>query len=93
MANFIVSYDLNGSSPSHSEMDAHLAKLGVARGRILETVWYVGYEGSLSDLYDHVASILSGNDLLFVCEAAEAIWGKLLVDTAGLQKSWEKYRG
>jgi hypothetical protein len=92
MANYIVTYDLNGTSPSHAEMDKHLQKLGAARGRILETVWYVGYEGSLSDLYDHVASILSENDLLFVCEAGEAIWGKLLVATEGLQKSWEKYR-
>ena len=30
MANYIVSYDLNGPRPSHNEMDEHLEKLGVA---------------------------------------------------------------
>lgn len=41
MANYIVSYDLNGSTPTHKQMDAHIAKkAGWTRGRVLETVWY-----------------------------------------------------
>jgi hypothetical protein len=40
MANFIVTYDLNGPRPSHKEMDDHLRTLSAARGRVLETVWW-----------------------------------------------------
>lgn len=92
MANYIVSYDLNGSTPSHDEMDKHLQKLGAAVGRILETVWYVGYSGSLSDLYDHVKALLSSNDLLFVVEGQEATWNQLLVETGSLKTAWNQNR-
>ncbi|MGJ8570631.1 MAG: hypothetical protein ACSHXI_08025 [Hoeflea sp.] len=88
MSNYIVTYDLNGKTPSHAEMDKHLQKLGVARGRILETVWYIGYSGDLGSLYSHVKSILSDNDLLFVCQAGEATWNKLLVSSDSLRTAW-----
>lgn len=92
MTNYIVSYDLNGPRPSHAEMDEHLQSLGAVVGRILETVWYVGYSGSLSDLYDHVQAILSSNDLLVVIEARESIWNKLLVSSESLQAAWNQNR-
>ncbi|MBR0839629.1 hypothetical protein JQ607_05425 [Bradyrhizobium liaoningense] len=92
MANFILSYDLNGPRPSHKEMDDHLAKIGAARARVLETVWYVAYGGSLSSLQDHVKSILGKEDLLLVVEAKEATWTKLLVDTQSLVNCWNENR-
>lgn len=88
MANYIVSYDLNGPRPSHKEMDEHLEKLGVARGRILESVWYVGYPGSKKQLLDHIKTILGKEDLLIVVEANSATWTKLLVDEKSLITAW-----
>lgn len=92
MANYILSYDLNGSQPSHEQMDEHLQKLGASVGRILETVWYVGYSGSLADLRDYAKHILSTNDLLFVADCNEATWTKLLVETESLKSAWAANR-
>ena len=88
MANFIISYDLNGPRPSHKEMDDHLEKLGVARGRILETVWYVGYSGTKKQLLEYVKTILGKEDLLIVVEAASATWTKLLIDDKSFVSAW-----
>jgi hypothetical protein len=46
MANFVVTYDLNGPYPSHKQMDDHLQKIAIRYGRILETVWWVEYAGA-----------------------------------------------
>lgn len=88
MANYVVSYDLNGPSPSHKQMDDHLAMIGAARGRILETVWYVGYSGTQNQLLDHLKSILGKEDLIIVVEANSATWTKLLVDNQSLISAW-----
>jgi hypothetical protein len=92
MANYIVSYDLNGDQPSHEQMDEHLQKLDAAVGRVLESVWYVGYSGSLEQLRKYVQSILSSNDLLLVIYADEATWTNLLVDSDSLRTSWLENR-
>lgn len=92
MANFIVSYDLNGPRPSHAEMDEHLATLNANVGRVLETVWYVGYTGTLNALYDHVKSILGTEDRLLVVEASDAIFSNLLVNDESLLAAWRKNR-
>lgn len=36
MANYIVSYDLNGSRPTHAEMDKHMGEAGWAHVRFAE---------------------------------------------------------
>jgi hypothetical protein len=90
MANFIVTYDLNGPRPSHKEMDDHLKKLTANRGRILETVWWVDYPGTAAALRDQVKTILGSEDILMVIEAKSAAWTKLLVDNASLQEAWKK---
>jgi len=88
MANFIVSYDLNGPKPSHAEMDKHLEKIGAQRGRILETVWYVGATTDCVRLMNHIQQILGKEDLLFVCEADAAAWTKTLVCDSSLEKAF-----
>ena len=88
MANHILSYDLNGARPSHKEVDDLLAGLGATRGRVLETVWYVGYEGSAVQLYDAVNPLLSENDRLIVVEAQSAAWRNLLIRDDSLQQAW-----
>lgn len=93
MTNFIVSYDLNGPHPSHKEMDEHLASLGVIRGRVLETVWYVAYSGTLRSLYDSMRSILGSEDRLLVAEADEAAWHNLLIADDPLLAAWNENRG
>lgn len=92
MANFIVTYDLNGPTPTHAQMDAHLSKLSGRHGRVLETVWYVGCWQTEGQLRDHVQSILSQNDQLLVVRATEAAWFQLLVTNASLVEAWEQYR-
>ncbi len=92
MANFIVSYDLNGPHPTHDEMDDHLAKLGYARGRVLETVWYVAAATSTTDLHGQILSILSVDDRLLVVEASEASLTNLLINDESLIQSWNANR-
>jgi hypothetical protein len=90
MANFIITYDLNGPTPSHKEMDDHLRKLVANRGRILETVWWVSYPGTAAELRDRVKTILGKEDLLLVIEAKSAAWTKLLVKNDSFLEAWNK---
>lgn len=90
MANFIVTYDLNGPTPSHKQMDDHLAKLAAKRGRVLETVWWLDYSGTAPELRDQVKTILGKEDLLLVIEAKSAAWTKLLVDNEALKQAWRE---
>lgn len=91
MANFIISYDLNGPNPSHREMDEHLGKLGAAtRGRLLETLWYVKADGlTHATLRNYVASILQPEDQLLVVDCYAAAWQNPLVDDAAFKTAWE----
>lgn len=90
MANFIITYDLNGPFPSHQRMDDHLRLLTVKRGRVLETVWWVDYPGTAAELRDLVKTILGPEDLLLVIEASSAAWTKLLVKETNLIKAWQE---
>ncbi len=90
MANYFVSYDLNGKTPTHAEMDEHLKKLGKkCIHRVLETVWYVNYAGTLQQLADYVNSILSSNDRLLVIEAIDCRLRNLLVPDKTIQDCWK----
>ncbi len=88
MANFIISYDLNGSDPSHHEVDELLGYLGTSRGRLLETVWWVDYNGTTSELRDALKTLLSDDDSLLVCLCSNAAWSNLLVDESELISRW-----
>lgn len=88
MANFIVTYDLNGTSPSHQQMDKLLATLGSSRARILETVWWIDYSGTAADLRDRLKTILRKEDSLLVCKCTSAAWQNLLVDE--LAQAWNQ---
>lgn len=90
MANFVLTYDLNGPRPSHKEMDDHLARLVAKRARVLETVWWVDYPGTAAELRDRVKTILGREDLLLVIECKSAAWTKLLVDGNALIDAWNK---
>ena len=89
MANYFVSYDLNGKNPTHAEMDKHLKKLGKCVLRVLETVWYVRTTKTQSELFDYAGSILTQNDRLLVVSASNCEWHNLLVSDAELQNCWE----
>lgn len=91
MANFILTYDLNGPHPTHKQMDAHLLALGprFVRGRILETVWYIGGPTTTTLLRAYVQRILSPNDLLIVAETTNVAWTKLLVNPAAFKATFE----
>jgi len=88
MANYIVTYDLNGPRPSHKEMDDFLEKLTAKRGRVLETVWWVDYQGTAAQLRDRLRTIVGPEDLLMVIEAKSAAWTKILVDSDSLVEAW-----
>lgn len=88
MANYIVSYDLNGNRPTHAQMDKHMESAGWARGRILETVWYVGTPSSRKAVYDHINSILSTNDRIIVVDAGQATFRNLLLNDQSLVDAW-----
>ncbi|MGE0665753.1 MAG: hypothetical protein AB7O49_04255 [Sphingomonadales bacterium] len=88
MANYVVSYDLNGKNPTHAEMDAHIKRAGWAYGRILETVWYIGTTATTKQVYEHINAILSTNDRVIVVKATDAWFRNLLVSDDSLQKAW-----
>lgn len=79
LANFIFTYDLNGSRPTHKEMDDHIKSLGYACARVLESVWYIGYPGTLKDLADQISEVLSDNDRYLLIEAKNMRMKNLLV--------------
>jgi hypothetical protein len=90
MANYIVSYDLNGPTPTHSQMDHHVERMGHwSRGRILETVWYIGTSDSLETVYSHFDAALSSNDGLMVVQASEAMFRGLLVTSESVEQEWQ----
>lgn len=90
MANFVLSYDLNGPTPSHKQLDDLLAKVGAKRARILETVWWVDYSGTAAQLRTHLQTILRKEDRLMVCECSSAAWQNLLVDGNALAQAWRE---
>ena len=88
--NYFVSYDLNGTRPSHSEMDAHLKKLGPCVLRVVETVWYIRSSKTLSEVYTYMQSILSVNDRALVIWANQSTFRNLLVPDETVLKCWVK---
>jgi hypothetical protein len=88
VTNYIVSYDLNGSTPTHAQMDKHMESAGWTRGRILETVWYVGSSASQNSVYNHINLILSSNDRLIVIKAESAAFRNLLIADKSLIEAW-----
>ncbi len=88
MANYIVSYDLNGPKPTHAEMDKHMKKAGWIRARILNTVWYVGTLQTRNQVYDHVNALLSENDQIIVVDGSAATFHNLLVEDDSLKAAW-----
>lgn len=88
MANFVVSYDLNGPTPSHKQMDDHLGRVGARRIRILETVWWVDYRGTAEQLLNHLKTILRSEDRLLVCNCTSLAWENLLVTDQTLTTAW-----
>lgn len=90
MPNYIVSYDLNGSTPSHAQMDNHIRQnTNWLFGRVLETVWYIRTEQSADEVYDHFDAILSNNDRLLVVEGTQAVFRNLLIRSDALKQAWE----
>lgn len=90
MANFVVTYDLNGPSPSHKKMDELIPKLAVTYGRLLETVWWLDYPGTAAQLRDRLQTILGTEDLLLVIECKSAAWTKLLVDSEKFKNTFNR---
>ena len=88
MPNYFVSYDLNGSTPTHAQMDAHLKKLGQCTHRVLETVWYINSTKTKLEMFQYANSILSANDRLVVILASGCQWQNLLVSDQVLQSCW-----
>lgn len=89
MGNFFVSYDLNGKTPTHSEMDKHVKSIFGARVfRVLETVWLVHTSLTKRQLFDYFDAKVSRNDRLLVIEADDAVMRNLLVPNQTLQAAW-----
>lgn len=89
MSSFLITYDLNGPSPSHKQMDDLIPKIAVTYGRILETVWWVDYSGTAAQLRDRLMSTLRKEDSLMVCECNSAAWHNLLINDAALKQAIE----
>ena len=62
MANFTIGYDLNGSSPTHKQVDEHIRKGFTICARVLETEWYVVHNGTAAQVRDYMMLILRNED-------------------------------
>lgn len=91
MPNYLFSYDLNGSHPTHAEMDQHIKDSGWSVGRILETVWYIGTTQILTDVEEYVTSILSDNDPYIVADCHTAAFDNLLVTEESFLEAWRAF--
>jgi hypothetical protein len=89
MASYLISYDLNGPSPSHKEMDDLIPRISAKAGRVLETVWWVDYPGTAVQLRNQLLTILRKEDRLFVCACPRAAWYNLLVTDESLKQAIE----
>ena len=89
MANFIVSYDLNGSYPTHQKMDNHIRSLTSNCARLLESVWWVEFYGTPAELFNKIYSVASPNDRLLVIEANDGCATNLLVPVDALKEAWK----
>ena len=92
MKNFIVSYDLNGRTPTHAEMDEHIRAGCHQYGRILETVWYIQAGGTADQLFAYLWTIMSPNDRLMVVEGARAVFHNLLTGDQVIIDAWNRQR-
>jgi hypothetical protein len=90
MTNYILSYDLNGSVPTHRQMDERIRSTCFQYGRILETVWYIRSAWTLEQMYQHINAILSPNDRVAIVEAEDMCFRNLLVSVASLQGAWSQ---
>ncbi len=89
MANYIVSYDLNGPVPTHAQIDKHMRSSGAAKvGRVLETVWYLTTPSDLDAVFAYVNRILGINDRVLVVEASNMKMRNLLASNAAIQAAW-----
>lgn len=90
MANFLITYDLNGPNPSHKKMDEAVSRLGARYARVLETVWWLESSNTVVGIRDHLQSILGKEDLLLVIDCKGAAWTKLLVDSQSFKDAFNK---
>lgn len=92
MANFLISYDLNGPRPSHAEVDAHIKTFAGHYARVLETVWWVGsHSETATSLRDKMLRIFSANDQIIVVRCSAGAWRKLKISDQGLLDAWNRY--
>lgn len=89
MASFLITYDLNGPNPSHKQMDDLIPRISVTYGRILETVWWVDYQGTAEQLRNRLMSTLRKEDSLMVCECKTTAWHNLLINSTALKQAIE----
>ncbi|WP_156874955.1 hypothetical protein [Sulfitobacter alexandrii] len=89
MASYLLSYDLNGPNPSHKDMDDLIRSISSKAGRVLETVWWVDYDGSAVQLRDRLLSTLRSEDRLFVCACKDAAWFNTLLNDGSLKQAIE----
>jgi len=92
MAQFILTYDLNGPFPAHDEVDRFIETLCPGARRILETVWLVPFAGGAVELREWFNGILRPEDRLLVARTDKLAFQNLLVDTHALEAAWHMGR-
>ncbi len=86
MANYMITYDLYGSFPTHPQVKAHVANAGFSEyARILEDGWFIGTPHSLAEVHEYMMGVFSDNDRVFVCEIKTSM-------IENLQLSSEEYK-
>lgn len=85
---YFVSYDLNGKTPTHAEMDKHIRTKYPQSQRVLETVWFLCTNENREQVYAHLNSKLSTNDRVLVIIASGGHWRNILGGDQTLLTNW-----
>lgn len=88
MNNLLVTYDLNGKTPTHAQVDKHLKALPCTYGRILETVWFVHGAFTADQLANYMRQIISRNDRLVVVQCSRGLFQNTLTGDGPLVRTW-----
>lgn len=73
MANYILTYDLFGRTPTHGQVQDHIGDAGFKEyAKILDDGWYFGTPHSLAEVHEYIMKIFSDNDRVAIIEVKAA---------------------
>ena len=90
MPNFFVSYDLNSGIPTHAQVDKEIQSIGTDRWRVLESVWWIKYKGSLENLHAELKSTFGPKDRYLIINPYNCSHHRLIGGDDQFTDAWNR---